>query len=95
MDTALTLTAGKWSLSSVEAVDTLQTYLSYQDGDARARNDVYAWPHYDGFQSSSGPDELGDGDLLVPVLLNVRMTIAGFAGLKELRPEIEARLLKN
>lgn len=92
MESPQILTAGKWSLSVAEAASTLQAYLGYPNGDDRADKAVYAWPHYDGFQSGHGPDELGDGDLLTPVLLNVGMTIAGFAGLKVLRSEMEARL---
>lgn len=53
---------------------------------------TYAWPHYDLLDTGAGPDSLCDGDLLAPVLLNVPMTIRGFAGLKERRSEIESRL---
>jgi hypothetical protein len=56
------------------------------------RKDFYSWPYYDGLHTGSSRDELNDGDLLAPALLNVNPGIHGFASLRSLRPHLEKGL---
>jgi len=84
------LTVGCYEMPLEAAKVIIHTYTART---ARLRRkDFYAWPYYDGYNSGSLPDELNDGDLLAPVLLNVNPAIHGFASLRSLRPELEAKL---
>ena len=66
----------------------------YTDAETNASsNDPYAYPAYDGYESSSNePGTLTDGDLLAPVLLNVDIGIRSYYGLKKVRTELESVL---
>ncbi|MGW1539064.1 DUF6308 family protein [Streptomyces sp. NPDC002309] len=52
----------------------------------------FAYPSYDRMATGSGPDELNDGDLLAPLLLNAGPTIAAVYSLQAVRPVLEAGL---
>jgi len=52
----------------------------------------YAYPFYDRMDTGSGPDELDDGDLLAPVLLNVPVTIVAFRSLQAMRNNLQGGL---
>ncbi len=60
-------------------------YLNGQPGQ-------YGYPSYDGYVTNDDPSSLCDGDLLAPVLLNVRARIDSFADLQAVRPQIEQDL---
>jgi hypothetical protein len=55
---------------------------------SRSSKKPYAYPAYDGFSANSGPDELTDGDLLTPALLNVPVSIRTFYELQRVRPQL-------
>lgn len=55
----------------------------------------YAFPAYDRLVTRSGPDELNDGDLLAPSLLNVRLSIRAFYGLQGMRRSLEEGLART
>jgi hypothetical protein len=66
---------------------------SYFDAEAnQTAKKPYAYPFYDCMDTGTGPNELSDGDLLAPVLLNAAPTIRGFRTLKGMRPTLEAGL---
>jgi len=52
----------------------------------------YAYPAYDTFDAESGPDELNDGGLLAPGMLNAAPTIAAFYSLQRMRKHLQQRL---
>ncbi|WP_370087670.1 DUF6308 family protein [Streptacidiphilus sp. MAP12-16] len=52
----------------------------------------YAYPAYDDLHTGSSPDQLTDGDLLAPTLLNAAPSITAFYTLQALRPTLEAAL---
>ncbi|MEU6174630.1 DUF6308 family protein [Streptantibioticus parmotrematis] len=52
----------------------------------------YAYPAYDRLDTGSGPDRLGDGDLLAPTLLNAAPSIVAFYSLQAIRPRLEEAL---
>lgn len=52
----------------------------------------YGYPSYDGYRTTDDQDRLCDGDLLAPVLLNVRGNIRSFADLCACRDQLEAAL---
>jgi hypothetical protein len=54
----------------------------------------YAYPVYDRMDTGSGPDQLNDGDLLAPVLLNVAPTIKAVFNLQAVRSGLEAVLAR-
>ncbi|MFG2560058.1 DUF6308 family protein [Streptomyces sp. NPDC048496] len=54
----------------------------------------YAYPLYDRMDTGSGPDELNDGDLLAPLLVNAGPTIKAVFNLQAVRPELEAALTR-
>jgi hypothetical protein len=64
-----------------EAFSAAEKYLS--------GNGTYAYPAYDGFESQADPNRLTDGELLAPILLNVRPTIRAYYSLQSTRPELE------
>lgn len=60
---------------------------------ARNRDSPHPFaPAYDRYRSGSTADELNDGDLMAPALLNVRPSLAAFYGLQSIRKELEAGL---
>ena len=52
----------------------------------------YAYPVYDRMDTGSGLNQLNDGDLLAPLLLNVGPTIKAVFSLQAVRPRLEAVL---
>src|SRR4051812_25806072 len=52
----------------------------------------FAYPAYDRMTTGSDPNELNDGDLLAPLLLNAGPTIAAVYSLHAVRPVLEAGL---
>lgn len=52
----------------------------------------YAYPFYDHLGTGSGANELNDGDMLAPTLLNVPMSIAAFRSLQSVRSQLQAGL---
>lgn len=52
----------------------------------------YAYPSYDGFRTNDNPDELCDGDLLAPVLLNVKVKIRTFAYMRACSGKLDTEL---
>lgn len=53
---------------------------------------VYAYPAYDRLATCSGPNELNDGDLLAPLVLNAGPTIEAVYSLQRIRPVLERGL---
>lgn len=54
----------------------------------------YAYPVYDRMDTGGGPNELNDGDLLAPLLLNAGPTIKAVFSLQAVRPGLEAALAR-
>jgi hypothetical protein len=78
-----------------EAVGWVADYFDAQGNRAAAsapKGRPYAFPLYDRMATGSAPDELNDGDLLAPVLLNVTPRLHAVFGLQEVRPALEAVL---
>lgn len=50
---------------------------------------VHGYPAYDGYNTGSGPNEVHDGDLLAPTLLNVTPRLRGYYTLLDLRADLE------
>lgn len=71
-------------LDRQDAFDAAKQYFSGVD--------AYAYPAYDAYDGGAGPWRLSDGDLLAPVLLNVRTSIAAYYSLTRIRPKLEAWL---
>lgn len=53
------------------------------------RNKPYAYPVYDQMATGSGPNELNDGDLLAPLLLNAGPSIRGVFSLQAVRAALQ------
>ncbi|MGW2795962.1 DUF6308 family protein [Streptomyces sp. NPDC001269] len=53
------------------------------------KNKPYAYPVYDQMATNSGPNELNDGDLLAPLLLNAGPSIRGLFSLQAVRPALQ------
>lgn len=65
----------------------------YFDADAnRLSRKPYAYPAYDLLATGSRSNELNDGDLLAPTLLNAAPSIAAFYALQSAREKLEAGL---
>ena len=75
-----------------QALEIVRIYTAESTELPRDVRDYYAWPYYDFFASGSMKDELNDGDLLAPLLLNVNPRIHGFAALQESVPLLAQRL---
>lgn len=50
---------------------------------------TYSYPAYDTYEAGSDPHHLSDGDLLAPVLLNVRPSVNAFYSLQSIRPALD------
>lgn len=61
--------------------------------DEHIASSLNGWAHYDQYDSRTGPDELGETDLLAPGLLNVGITLAQFPALKRRLPTLRKALL--
>lgn len=84
---ATMLTIGNRSVSTDQATTWIAEYTS----DKVDPKKPYGYPWYDTFDT--GPSNLlVDGDLLAPVLLNVRPSIAAYAGLHRSIPALNAVL---
>jgi len=83
--TASDVDVGKYSVAVQQAEATVRRYVNHEDG-------VYSWPSYDRLDTGNQPDRLSDGDLLAPVLLNVKPSIRAYQGLVAKRQAIEERL---
>lgn len=79
--TSYPLKIGGVALDRQEAFDAGKRYF---DGTG-----AYAYPAYDAYDGGAGPWRLSDGDLLAPVLLNVRTSIAAYYSLTRVRPILE------
>lgn len=73
------------------SVDRAEKWVtSYFDGEAnRVSKEPFAYPTYDELATGSGPDQLNDGDLLAPTLLNAAPKIAAFFALQSVRSRLE------
>src|SRR4051794_37991979 len=84
---------GKVSIPMSDAVEWVRAYTdshSKQHGSA-----PYAFPAYDRYDKACNrPERLTDGDLLAPLLLNVRMPLRAFYGLQTVRDQLEATLAR-
>src|SRR5689334_7626614 len=67
---------------------------AYTDASAdQSTTKPYAYPAYDCYEASNNnPTELRDADLLAPMLLNVKVSIEAFYGLRRVRGRLEASL---
>lgn len=80
-----TIVIGSQQLDRAAALAAAAEYLSSSPG-------RYAYPSYDAYDTGAPTDRLSDGDLLASVLLNARVSIAGFESLRAMRDEFEAAL---
>ena len=66
--------------------DARRLIAEYFDGPTnRTSKRPYAYPAYDGLETGSGPNELNDGDLLAPTMLNPAPTVAAFYSIQSAR----------
>jgi len=93
------VTAGAGELISVGQVHVLLATAEdwvrdYANADKnRTGSAPYAYPAYDRYaEDTNDPLLLTDGDLLAPVLLNVRLSIRSFYALQRSRPELHKAL---
>ncbi len=84
------ITVGAREVTSDQARNWLTDYFDA----AKNRKDrkPYAYPAYDKFNAGSTPNELNDGDLLAPGMLNAAPTIAAFYSLRNARGHLQQRL---
>ena len=73
-----------------QAEDWVRSYFD-ADGNKTSRK-PYAYPAYDELATGSHTDELNDGDLLAPTLLNAAPKITAFYALQSAREQLEAGL---
>lgn len=66
----------------------------YTDPSQTQSGAPFAYPGYDLMDTGSGQSVLNDGDLLAPVLLNVKPPLAAFYSLQRMRLEIQQRLAR-
>jgi len=85
-----TLRVGGRIVDFKDAVTWLTDYFNETRNFVHSR--PYAYPAYDGLQTGSGPDELNDGDLLAPGMLNASVTVRGFYSLQRVRGIMESGL---
>ncbi|MFI7547588.1 DUF6308 family protein [Actinoplanes sp. NPDC049599] len=90
MTTGPAVRVGGKAVSLARAERWVDTYF---DGPAnRTADKPFAYPAYDELCTGSGPDQLNDGDLLAPTMLNAAPTIAAFYSLQAARPRLEQGL---
>jgi hypothetical protein len=85
-----TVRVGGIQVPSAKAESWVQNY--FDAGANRLSRKPYAYPAYDSLATSSHSDELNDGDLLAPTLLNAAPSIAAFYALQSAREQVEAGL---
>lgn len=56
---------------------------------ALGKGPVYTYPAYDRLATGSGPNELNDGDLPAPLVLNAGPSIKAVYSLQRVRPKLE------
>ena len=84
------LRVGGLQVSLSQAEDWVRNYF---DADANKNSrKPFAYPAYDALATGSHSDELNDGDLLAPTLLNAAPKIAAFYALQSARETLEAGL---
>ncbi|MGW1670629.1 DUF6308 family protein [Streptomyces sp. NPDC002324] len=90
-----TLCVGGRSVVVDQATQWIRQYFDAEANRAAAvaaKGRPYAFPAYDRMNTGSGPNELNDGDLLAPVLLNVAPKLHAVLNLQAVRPDLEAVL---
>ncbi|MBQ0911014.1 DUF6308 family protein [Streptomyces sp. RM99] len=90
-----TVRVGGRSVGLDQATQWIRQYFDAEANQAAAvaaRGRPYAFPVYDRMDTGSGPNELNDGDLLAPVLLNVTPKLHAILNLQAVRPDLEAVL---
>lgn len=90
MDLSETVRVGRIEMSAERAIELVQQYTSV-GADPKARN-PRSYPAYDLLATGTSADELNDGDLLAPVLLNVQVSIRAMYGLQAVRERLETAL---
>lgn len=81
---------GARTVSQVDAERWIVEY--FDEASNRTTNKPYAYPAYDALDTGSSPNELNDGDLLAPTLLNAAPTIAAFYSLQSARGRLQEAL---
>lgn len=79
------LTVGGIGVDEAEATEIVERHVQGEPG-------FYGFSVYDDYFTNGDPDTICDGDLLAPVLLNVRMSISTFARLRASAGEIKRGL---
>ncbi|MER7805423.1 DUF6308 family protein [Streptomyces parvulus] len=90
-----TVRVGGRSVGLDQATQWIRQYFDAEANQAAAvaaRGRPYAFPVYHRMDTGSGPNELNDGDLLAPVLLNVTPKLHAILNLQAVRPDLEAVL---
>nr|BFD84257.1 hypothetical protein StreXyl84_36580 [Streptomyces sp. Xyl84] len=90
-----TVRVGGRSVATDQATLWIRQYFDAEANRAAAvapKGKPYAFPVYDRMDTGSGPNELNDGDLLAPVLLNVAPKPHAVLNLQSVRPDLEAVL---
>ena len=74
---------GSRTFSFKDAQSHIETYVS---------DERYLYQTYDTYSTNDDPMALADGDLLAPVLLNVRVSVSSYKKLRGWRAQLEERL---
>lgn len=75
------------------ALDEAEAVLArYTSSDNVTSNRPFAYPAYDTLDTGSSANELNDGDLLAPQLLNVQIKLTTYYSLKTMRERLESGL---
>lgn len=85
-----TVRVGGMHIPSAKAAAWVRDY--FDAGANRLSRRPYAYPAYDSLATGSHGDELNDGDLLAPTLLNATPSIAAFFAMQSAREQVEAGL---
>lgn len=82
---------GRFTVDFERAKRWIKGYTNAESN--KGSDDPYAYPAYDEYdRDSNNPSLLTDGDLLAPILLNVRFSIRSYYGLQKIRHRLEAVL---
>ncbi len=85
MNGGVILRVGGHNRRGVQAREWVRDHLNGKPGE-------WGYPSYDGYRTNDDPNHLCDGDLLAPMLLNVRVRITAFADLRARGDELDAAL---
>lgn len=85
-----TLTVGGKQVEMSRAREWVAAYLNADAN--RSISHPFAYPAYDRYRTGSSADELNDGDLLSPGLLNVAVKIRPFYALQAIRDDLQSGL---